>query len=79
MFTRMHLYFTAVLWCFPILCYLPAWLTMCISMILLLFRAWGAVSSSRIVEDNDKEAEVRYALVTDKDLLLKKQDFLLTQ
>lgn len=54
-FACMYLYFIAVLQCFPILCYLPAWLTRCIPMILLLFHAWDAVSASRIVEDNNKE------------------------
>lgn len=55
MFAYMYLYFTAVLQCFPILCCLPACLTMCTPIILLLFHAWGAISVSRIVEDNDKE------------------------
>lgn len=40
---------------FPILCSLPAWLTLCIPMIILLFYAWSAVSASRIVEDKSKE------------------------
>lgn len=55
MFACMYLYFTAVFQTFSLLCCLPAWLTTCIPMILLLFHAQGAVSASRIVEGNDKE------------------------